>query len=104
MALNIDDENAHQIIDSGAPVVIDFWAEWCGPCRAIAPIIEDLANQYEGKVTIAKCDVAEAPDLCTEFGIISIPTILFFKDGKKVDSLAGGVQRAKIEEKIKSLL
>ncbi|MCH5216233.1 MAG: thioredoxin [Muribaculaceae bacterium] len=104
MALNIDDNNAHSIIDSGEPVVIDFWAEWCGPCRTISPIIEQLATEYEGKVTIAKCDVTEATDLCNEFGIISIPTILFFKDGKKVDSLSGGVQRAKIEEKINALL
>lgn len=104
MALCIDDNNAHDLINSGAPVVIDFWAEWCGPCRSIAPIIDELAAEYEGKVTIGKCDVAEGADLCTEFGIISIPTILFFKDGKRVDTLSGGVQRSKIEEKIKALL
>ncbi len=105
MALNITDENAKEIIESGKPVVIDFWATWCGPCMAMAPVIDELAKEYEGQVVIGKYNVDEEGDLSTEFRIMSLPTLLFFKDGKKTDiRLAGSQTRATLEEKIKALL
>ena len=90
---------------SGAqPLVVDFWATWCGPCRMVGPIIEELAKEYDGKITVGKCDVEENDDLAAEFGIRNIPTILFFKDGVVVDKLVGAVSKAKIEEKFQTLL
>jgi thioredoxin 1 len=85
-------------------LVIDFWATWCGPCRAIAPIVEELANEYEGKVVVAKCDVEECDDIAAEFSIRNIPTLIFIKDGAVKDKLVGAVSKAKVEEKIQSLL
>ena len=85
-------------------MVIDFWATWCGPCRMVAPIIEELANEYDGKVTIGKCDVEEADDIAAEFGIRNIPTIVFMKDGKIIDKIVGAASKSKIEEKVKALL
>ena len=82
MALTITDANAKELIESGKPVVIDFWAEWCGPCRQIAPSVEELAVQYEGQVIIGKYNVDDDSELSSEFGIRNIPTLLFFKDGK----------------------
>ena len=86
------------------PLVVDFWATWCGPCRMVGPIIEELAKEYDGKLTVGKCDVEENDDLAAEFGIRNIPTILFFKDGVVVDKLVGAVSKAKIEEKFQTLL
>ena len=81
MALKINDENAKELIASGKPVVIDFWAEWCGPCRAIAPSVDELAEEYEGKVIIGKYNVDDDTDLSAEYSIRNIPTWLFFKEG-----------------------
>lgn len=89
MALTITDANAKELIESGKPVVIDFWAEWCGPCRQIAPSVEELAVQYEGQVIIGKYNVDDDSELSSEFGIRNIPTLLFFKDGKLVDKHVG---------------
>ena len=105
MALTITDANAQEIINSGKPVVIDFWATWCGPCMAMAPLIDELATEYEGKVVIGKYNVDEEGDLSSEYRIMSLPTILFFKDGKKTDiRLAGSQTRATLEAKIAELL
>jgi len=104
MALEITDSNFKEYIDSGKPLVLDFWAEWCGPCRMVAPIIDELAKEYDGQVNIGKVDVDNNNDVATEFGIRNIPTILFFKDGKMVDKQVGAVPKAKIEEKVKALL
>ena len=82
MAFNFTDENTKELIKSGQPLVIDFWATWCGPCMRLAPIIDQLATEYEGKVLIGKYNVDEESDMSTEFGIRSIPTLLFFKDGE----------------------
>ena len=101
MAIKITDANAQEIISSGKPVVIDFWATWCGPCMAMAPLIDELATEYEGKVVIGKYNVDEEGDLSSEYRIMSLPTILFFKDGKKTDiRLAGSQTRATLEAKI----
>ena len=89
MALKINDENAKELIASGKPVVIDFWAEWCGPCRAIAPSVDELAEEYEGKVIIGKYNVDDDADLSAEYSIRNIPTLLFFKEGKLVDKHVG---------------
>lgn len=104
MAKEFTDENLNQTIAAGAPVVVDFWATWCGPCRAIAPIVEQLAADYEGRVLIGKCDVDENSDAAAEYGIRSIPTLLFFKDGKLVDRHVGGTTRDVLEAKVKALL
>ncbi|MGM9803595.1 MAG: thioredoxin [Muribaculaceae bacterium] len=104
MAFAFNDENSKVEIESGKPVVIDFWAEWCGPCKKIAPIVDQLAEEYEGKVLIGKYNVDESSDVATEFGIRNIPTILFFKDGKLVDKNVGSISKANLEEKINALL
>ncbi|MDR1452098.1 MAG: thioredoxin [Helicobacteraceae bacterium] len=84
--------------------VVDFWAPWCGPCRMVAPTIEELAKTYEGKVTIGKVNVDENQELATRFSVRSIPTILFFKEGVQVDSILGLQPKQKFEEKINALL
>ncbi|AHF12820.1 thioredoxin [Barnesiella viscericola DSM 18177] len=104
MALQINDENAKELIASGKPVVIDFWAEWCGPCRAIAPSVDELAEEYDGKVIIGKYNVDEGDDISVEYSIRSIPTLLFFKDGKLVDKHVGSASKADLEAKVKALL
>ena len=104
MAFVFTDENAKEAIASGKPVVIDFWAEWCGPCRHIAPLVEELAANYEGKVLIGKYDVDEGEELTVDYMIRNIPTILFFKDGELKDRSVGSISRDALEEKIKSLL
>ena len=86
------------------PLVVDFWATWCGPCRMIAPVISELAEKYDGKVVVGKCDVEENDDLAAEFGIRNIPTILFFKNGQIVDKMVGAASKAVLEAKFESLL
>ena len=104
MEVKITNENYESYKNGELPLVIDFWATWCGPCRMVAPIIEELANEYEGKVTIGKCDVEDADDIAAEFGIRNIPTIVFMKDGKIIDKIVGAASKSKIEEKIKALI
>lgn len=104
MAITFNDENLKQAIESGKPVVVDFWATWCGPCRMIAPIVEELAAQYEGQVTIGKYDVDEGTDMAVEYGVRNIPTLLFFKDGQLVDRNVGSTTRDALEAKVKALL
>lgn len=103
MAQIFTDENVKDIIASGKPVVIDFWATWCGPCRAMAPVIDQLAQEYEGRVEIGKYNVDEEGELSNDYRIMSLPTILFFKDGKKTDIRLVGSQsidnlRARVEQ------
>ena len=104
MALVINDDNFKQVVNAGGPVVVDFWAEWCGPCRMVGPIVEALAKDYEGRVVIGKYDVDEGGDAAAEYGVRSIPTILFFKDGQLVDRHVGYSPREVIEAKVKALL
>jgi len=104
MALEITDENIKEIINSGKPVVIDFWAEWCGPCRMVGPIVEELSKEYDGKVIIGKMDVDNNVDTPNEYGIRNIPTMLFFKDGQVVDKQIGATQKAVLVSKVEALL
>ena len=85
-------------------VLIDFWAAWCGPCRMVAPIISELAEDFDGKIVVGKCDVDENDDVAIEFGVRNIPTILFFKNGELVDKFVGAASKATLEEKFKALL
>ena len=104
MAYTFNDENAKVEIESGKAVVIDFWAEWCGPCKRIAPIIDELAAEYEGKVLIGKYNVDDYSDLSTDYSIRNIPTILFFKDGELKERIVGSIKREELDAKIKALL
>ena len=102
--MEITDSNYKELIESGKPVVIDFWATWCGPCRMVGPIVEELAKEYEGKVIVGKMDVDENVDTPQVYGIRNIPTILFFKDGQVVDKQVGAAQKAVLAAKIDALL
>ena len=104
MEVTITNENFESLKNGEQPLVVDFWATWCGPCRMVGPVISELAEQYNGKINVGKCDVEENEELAVEFGIRNIPTILFFKNGQVVDKLVGAQPKAKIEEKFQSLL
>ncbi|MBQ8486046.1 MAG: thioredoxin [Prevotella sp.] len=104
MEVQITSENFESLKNGQQPLVVDFWATWCGPCRMVAPIIAELAKEYDGKITVGKCDVEENEDLATDFSIRNIPTILFFKGGEVVDRLVGAQSKAKLEEKFQALL
>ncbi|HEX2788610.1 MAG TPA: thioredoxin [Ignavibacteria bacterium] len=104
-ALEITDANfAAEVEQSTIPVLIDFWAVWCGPCKMIAPIVEELAGEYEGKIKIGKLDVDNNPNVAMKFGIRSIPTLLIFKDGKVADQIVGAVPKPQIVSKLEAQL
>lgn len=104
MAIEINSANFKEIMASDKPVVIDFWAEWCGPCRMIGPVVEELARDYEGKAVIGKCDVDSNDEIAAQFAIRNIPTIIFLKDGKLVDKQVGATTKASLAEKLNKLL
>ncbi|MDO4986314.1 MAG: thioredoxin [Prevotella sp.] len=104
MEVTITKENFAELKAGNLPLVVDFWATWCGPCRMVAPIIEELAAKHDGKIVVGKCDVEDNEDLAAEFGIRNIPTILFFKNGEVVDKLIGAQSKGKFEEKFEALL
>ena len=104
MEVTITNENFSTLKNGNLPLVVDFWATWCGPCRMVSPIISELAEVYDGKVVVGKCDVEDNEDLAAEFGIRNIPTILFFKGGEVVNKLVGAQPKAKIEEAIQQML
>ena len=104
MEVQITSENFESLKNGDKPLVVDFWATWCGPCRMIAPIIAKLAEKYNGKLVVGKCDVEDNEDLAASFGIRNIPTILFFKGGQVVDKVVGAQSEAKLEEKFQSIL
>ena len=104
MEVKITSENFESLKNGELPLLVDFWATWCGPCRMLAPVIAELAKTYEGKMVVGKCDVEECEELAQEFGIRNIPTMLFFKRGLVVDKLIGAQSKANIEAKIQALL
>ncbi len=104
MATQFTDQNVKELIASGKPVVIDCWATWCGPCVRMSPIIDELAEQFGDKAVIGKYNIDEQSDLTAEDRIMSIPTILFFKEGKLVDRLAGSQPKSTLEDKINALI
>ena len=105
MALHINEENYQEIVSNGKPTVIDFWATWCGPCKRMAPLVEQLAEQYADRVNIGKCDIEEAEELAAQFGVTSIPTVvLLTASGEQTGRLVGLQSKAKLEEEIEKLL
>ena len=104
MEVTITNENFESLKNGEQPLVVDFWATWCGPCRMVGPVISELAQEYDGRIVVGKCDVEENEELSMEFGIRNIPTILFFKNGQVVDKLVGAQSKAKIDEKFQALL
>jgi thioredoxin 1 len=101
----VTDSNFEQeVINSDIPVIVDFWAEWCAPCRLIAPLVDDIGNEYAGKLKVCKLDVDSNPQTSMKYGIRSIPTLLIFKGGQPVETIIGAVPKEMILEKIKPLL
>lgn len=104
MALAITTENFDELLASGKPMVVDFWATWCGPCKKIGPLIEELAGEYEGQAVIGKCDVEENDELASRFSIRNVPTVLFIKGGQVVDKQVGAAPKSAFEDKLKAIL
>jgi thioredoxin 1 len=103
--INIGDGDFRkEVLESQTPVVVDFWATWCAPCRAIAPALEDLANQYKGRVKVAKVNIDDNQDTPQQYGVRSIPTLLVFKGGRVVDQIVGAVPKSKLEDAIKKVV
>ncbi|MFT6881639.1 MAG: thioredoxin 1 [Marinoscillum sp.] len=102
--LEITDQNFEEIINSDMPVLVDFWAEWCGPCKMIGPVVEELASDYEGRAIIGKVDVDSNPEVSAKFGIRSIPTLLVFKNGEIVDKQVGAVPKTTLSQKLDAQL
>lgn len=105
LTVEVTDQNfKEKVLDNTLPVLVDFWAPWCGPCRLIAPKLEEIAKDYEGKVVIAKVNVDNSPMIAGKFGIRSIPTLLFIKDGKVMDQVIGNVPKSELEAHLAKLM
>lgn len=99
-----DDSFESEVISSEMPVLIDFWASWCGPCKAIAPIVEEIASAYKGKIKVAKLNVDDNPKTPAKFGVRGIPTLIMFKDGQAVDQVVGAIPKSQLDEMVKKVL
>lgn len=104
MEVTITSENFESYKSGNLPLVVDLWATWCGPCRMLAPVIAELAADYDGKIVVGKCDVEENDDIAMDYGVRNIPTILFFKNGELVDRFVGAANKATLDAKFKALL
>jgi thioredoxin 1 len=105
MAIEVNDNNFDDLVlKSDKPVVVDFWAEWCGPCRMVGPIMEEISHEYEGRALVAKCDVDSCPGVSAKYSIRNIPTVLFFKDGKIADKQVGAVPKNNFVVKLNALI
>jgi thioredoxin 1 len=105
MALEVNDSNFDDVVlKSDKPVMVDFWAEWCGPCRMIAPALEEISKEFAGRVVVTKCDVDNSTSIASKFGIRNIPTVLFFKNGKVADKQVGAVPKSNFVNKLNALL
>lgn len=104
MTVEITADNFEQYKNGELPLVVDLWATWCGPCRLVGPIMEELSNEYDGKIVVGKCDVEDNDDIAMEFGVRNIPTVLFFKNGQLVDKFVGAAAKGKFQEKFDKLI
>ena len=104
MELEITSQNFDEIKQQGKPVLVEFWATWCGPCKRLGPIIEEIAAEYDGKAIIGKCDIEENDELTEQFGIMNVPTVVFLKDGKEVDRVVGLAMKNVYQDKLNALL
>jgi thioredoxin len=104
MEIEITSQNFNEIISQGKPVLVDFWATWCGPCKRLGPIIEEIAAEYDGKAIVGKCDIEENDDLTEKFGIMNVPTVVLLKDGKEVDRVVGLAMKNVYQEKLNALI
>ena len=97
MVLEITDSNIKDLLAEGKPLVVDFWAPWCGPCRSLSPIVDEVADELAGKITVAKCNVDDNQDLAMKFGVMSIPTLVVFKNGEEIDRSVGALPKARLQ-------
>ena len=104
MELEITSQNFDEIKQQCKPVLVDFWATWCGPCKRLGPIIEEIAAEFDGKAIVGKCDIEENDDLTEKFGIMNVPTVVFLKDGKEVDRVVGLAMKNVYQDKLNALL
>lgn len=102
MEIRVNDENfKKEVLESKVPVLVDFWAEWCMPCRMVAPVIEEITKEYQGKLKVCKLNVDEARNTASDYGIMSIPTLAIFKNGKVINKVVGAIPKAELEKAIK---
>ena len=104
MATNVTNDNAKEFMATELPIVLDFSAAWCGPCKQLAPIIDELSEEYAGRIAVGKCDIEEADDLTMEYGIRNVPTVIFIKDGKVVERFVGYKSKSDVQAKFEALL
>ena len=104
MATNVTNDNAKEFMATELPIVLDFGAAWCGPCKQLAPIIDELSEEYAGRIAVGKCDIEEADDLTMEYGIRNVPTVIFIKDGKVVERFVGYKSKSDVQAKFEALL
>lgn len=104
MEIVITNNNIDEVLATSQPVLIDFWATWCGPCRALSPTVDEIASEYEGRAVIAKCNVDDADEVSLRFGIRNIPTLMYFKNGEMAGRSVGVVSKSEIEEKLNNLI